>query len=98
MQGTKHENDWVFYHDALSLMTSRECKDWMVSKKIGNVSYMDKWLVPCNGCNAGTKYYGRPVGNLPKFMPLDMSLNYDIKRSHEYHCALTYHLNDKHIS
>ena len=25
MKGTLHEEDWVFYHDALSVMTSKEC-------------------------------------------------------------------------
>ena len=25
MQGTKHKNDWVFYHDALSLMKAKDC-------------------------------------------------------------------------
>ena len=29
MQGTKHENDWVFYHDALSLMKAKDCLKWM---------------------------------------------------------------------
>ena len=32
MKGTKHEEDWVFYHDALSVMTSRDTIDWMREK------------------------------------------------------------------
>ena len=48
-----------------------------------------KWLVPSLGCNKGTKYEGRPVGNSPEFMPLNNSLNQDIKLAHDFHCALT---------
>ena len=29
-QGTTHEDTWMFYHDALSLMTSKECQQYMV--------------------------------------------------------------------
>jgi hypothetical protein len=29
MKGTTHEKDWVFYHDALSLMTANETMEWM---------------------------------------------------------------------
>ena len=31
---------------------------------------------------------GRPVGNLPEFMPLDNSLNADIKRLHDKYCVV----------
>ena len=36
-----------------------------------------------------------PVGNSPEFMPLDNSLNRDLQCSHDYHCAVTAHLDDK---
>ena len=29
MQGIKHERDWFFYHDALSLTTSKATSKWM---------------------------------------------------------------------
>ena len=29
MKGTKHEDDWLIYHDALSIMTSEKTKEWM---------------------------------------------------------------------
>ena len=32
MKGTKHEGDWYFYHDALSLMTSVECRKYLKNK------------------------------------------------------------------
>ena len=28
-KGTNHEDDWLFYHDALSLMTVKDCIAWM---------------------------------------------------------------------
>ena len=34
MKGTIHENNWHFYHDALSLMTSAETKEWMKNEGI----------------------------------------------------------------
>ena len=34
-------------------------------------------------------YSGRPVGNTPKFMPLDNSLNRDILHSVRFHCVLS---------
>ena len=91
MVGTTHQDDWFFYHDALSLMISKGTMDWMEKTVIDGVSIKDRWLVPQNGVNGGTVYEGRPVGNSPEFMPLDNSLNADIKRSHDYHCAVTWH-------
>ena len=78
MAGTKHEQDWIFYHNTLSLMTSKECQEWMEK-------------------NQGA-YFGRPVGNSPEFMPLDMSLNKDIKEALKYHMIMTKHLPDEHVS
>jgi hypothetical protein len=39
--GTIHQNDWVFWHDALSLLTAKETVSWM--KDMGNY---DRWLLP----------------------------------------------------
>ena len=69
MSGTVHENDWFFYHVALSLMTAKECKSWMERTLSScGLNYMQKWLVPQNGLKEGTVYEGRPVGNSPEFM------------------------------
>lgn len=70
--GTTHELDWRFYHDALSLMTADECRKFMAEEGIIN-----RWILPENGLNAGTIYEGRPVGNCPEIMPLDCNLNKD---------------------
>ena len=41
MEGTIHEDTWMVYYDALSLMTSKATKDWM--KKMG---YYERWVLP----------------------------------------------------
>ena len=51
-----------------------------------------KWLIPQNNLNANTIYHNQPVGNSPEFILLDMSLNSDIKRSHNFYCAVTSHI------
>ena len=95
MHGTIHEDDWYFYHDALSLMTASTTLNWMDSETFNGVSIRKKWLVPQKGLNKGTPYEGRPVGNSPEFMPLDNSLNADIKRAHDLHCIITSKLHIK---
>ena len=84
----------IFYHDALSLMTSNGCRKWMQNERHGEKSFLDRWLLPFNKMNAGTRYEHMPVGNSPEFMPLDNSLNRDLQLSHDYHCAVTAHLDD----
>jgi hypothetical protein len=41
MEGTEQEDDWCFYHDALSLMTAKEMILWMKAKK--NYKW---WILP----------------------------------------------------
>ena len=92
MKGTIHQDDWFFYHDALSLMTSNECFEYMRKKSFNGCRVYDKWLLPRNGVNRNTPYDGRCVGNSPEMMPLDNSLNDYLKESHKYHCICTAHL------
>ena len=42
----------------------------------------------------GTPYAGRPLGNSPKFMPLDNRLNRDILQSLNFHCVLSHSFVD----
>ena len=44
--------------------------------------------------NGNTAYKFRPVGNRPKFMPLDNSLNNNIQQSLSLHCAIMAHFVD----
>ena len=95
MDGTVYEKSWYFYHDALSLMTSKQSRDWMEKQRMGNKSFLERWLLPMNGMNKGTRYEHMPVGNSPEFNPLDNSLNRDLQVCNDYHCVVTAHLNDE---
>ena len=77
----------MLYHDAL-LMTSEECKTYMQGSGI-----LDRWILPELGLNDGTPYANRPVGNSPKIMPLDCSLNKDIHEGVRRHYIYTNRLN-----
>ena len=89
MKDTKYKDNWLFYHDALTLMKVEDCKDWMKGKGI-----FKHWILPMNDLNKGTSYYGHPIRNSPELMPLDCSLFCDLKRSVQYHILLTNKLND----
>ena len=84
MKGSVHEDDLFIVHDALVLMTSKEKIIWMKEN-----DYFHRWLLPMNGFQDGTPYAGRPVGNIPEFMPLDNSLNREILHSLHFHCVLS---------
>ena len=89
MKGTKHENDFVVYHDALNFMYAKENKAWMKQQMINGRSYYKIWVLPENDLNSGTNYDGRPVGNTPELMPLDQSLNQDVHLCVGRHVAMT---------
>ena len=81
----------LLYHDASSLLTSKECRKCMKNTYFDAKKLYDKWLIHTVDVNVGTKYHGRCVGNSPKFMPLDNSLNNDIQMRYRYRCAVTAH-------
>ena len=88
-QGTVYENNFFFYHDALSLMTSPSCKDFM--KKTGIINH---WILPQNKLNENTVYSNRPIGNSPEVMPLDCNLNKDLHEGVNWLCSITNRLDD----
>ena len=90
MNGTKFENNWYFYHDALSLMKAKDAKEWMRKEGI-----LDKWILPLNELNKGTSFAGHPVGNSPELMPLDCSLFNDVNQSVNYHINITRNLSEE---
>ena len=90
MKGSVHEDDFFIVHDALVLMTVKETIQWMKEK-----NYYHSLLMPMNGLQDGTPYAGLPVGNSPKFMPLDNSLNRDILHSLRFHCVLSRFVIDR---
>jgi len=91
---TIHRDSWVFYHDALTLMTARETKSWMESTGL-----LRRWLLPENNLhsddNSLSHYRNRPVGDSPELMPWDTSLNQDVHLSVERHIQATKDLLDE---
>ena len=85
MKGSVHEDDFYIVHDALVLITAKETINWTKQK-----GYLHSWLLPLNGLQDGTTYSGRPVGNIPEFMPLDNILNIDILHCLRFHCVLSH--------
>ena len=83
MKRSVHEDDLFIIHDDLVLMTANETIEWMKEK-----NYFHRWLLPMNGLQDGTPYVGRPVGNIPEFVPLENILNRDILNSLRFHCVL----------
>ena len=89
MKGSLHEEALFVVHGALVLMIAKEKIIWMIQN-----GYLHKWLLPLNGLQDGTPYAGRPVGNIPKFMPLYKSLNCDILHSLRMHSVLSCYILD----
>jgi len=72
-QGTKHANDWYFYHDALTQMTDSKAQEWMQEK-----DYLKQWVLPLFGLNTRTVYASHPMDDSPELMPLNCSLFQDV--------------------
>jgi hypothetical protein len=90
-KGTTHEADWMFYHDALSLMTAKDTIKWMKEE-----GHYERWILPQCGLLEDEKdlkrYYGRPVGDTPEIMAWDNSLNKDVHECVNYHVQATINL------
>ena len=89
MKGTAHENTWMVYHDALSLMTAKRTKEWMREK-----NYLKRWILPTENLfddlpAVKAAYKQNPIGNSPELMPWDAHLNQDVHSSHDFHAIVT---------
>ena len=84
MKGSVHDDDLFIFHDALVLMTEKETITFMKDN-----NYFHCWLLTMNVFQDGTPYDGHLVGNYPKFMPLDHSLNRDILHCFRFYCVLS---------
>ena len=94
--GTTHEKDWVFVHDALSLMRAKSCKTWMEQKGI-----LHRWLLPSADLFDGypdldKNFGGFQVGNSPEYNPWDMRLNGTQHKNHDIHVMVTKDLPEDH--
>ena len=84
MKGSVHGDDLFIVQYDLVLMTSKETINWMIQN-----GYLHKCLFPLNGLQYGTSYTGHPIGNSPKFKPLDKLLNRDILHYLRMHSVLS---------
>ena len=80
-----HENRVFIVHDVLVLMTEKTAITRMQEN-----NYLDLWLMPFNGLQDEMAYSRRLVGNSPKFMSLDNSINRDISHSFRFHFVLSH--------
>lgn len=87
-RNTTHTNDWKLYHDALSLMTAKECRSYIQKK-----GYEEHWILPQQDLFSDDPslkaYTNRPVGNSPELCNLDSCLNKDIHEAVNKHIQLT---------
>ena len=90
-EGTTHQDDWMIYHDALSLFVAKESYQYMHEK-----GYFRHLIMPQLGLNRGTVYIHRMVGMRPEVMPMDAHLNQDLHENVDRHVNLTSHLPDNH--
>ena len=92
MRGTKYQDTWRVYHDALSLMTAKDTKKWMAE-----AGYLHRWILPTsdlydNMPDLKHKYNTNPIGNSPEFMPWDAHLNADVHSALDLHCTVARNL------
>ena len=83
-ENTEYTNNCFFYHDALTQMNNPVTIRWMKEEDI-----LKYWILPEQGCNAGTAYYDHAVGNTLEVMPLDTSLFNDLDEGVERHIIYT---------
>ena len=92
-KGTTHEDDWVFFHDALSLMTAKETVEWMRQK-----DYLKRWILPEQQLHFHDpqlkRYRYRPTGDGAELMSWDNSLNKDTHECTNWHIQLTTDYDD----
>ena len=89
MKGSVQKDDLFIVHNTLVLMEAKETINWMRQN-----SYLCRWLLPLNGMQDVTPYAVRPVGNNPKFLPLDQSSNRYILHSLRIHSVLSCYILD----
>jgi hypothetical protein len=46
MSHTVHHQNWLIYHDGLSLITDRSCIEWFKSQTIRGKTFLKRWILP----------------------------------------------------
>ena len=54
MLGTKHQDDCYFYHDELSMLTSKSHMKYIEEREEGCEKFLEQWLLLMNNLNIGT--------------------------------------------
>jgi hypothetical protein len=96
-EDTEYHDTYMFYHDALTQLTSKVTVDWMKKQKIPGETKMvyDRWIRPLFNLNDHLGCFkGRPPGDSAEFMPLDNSLNQDVHNAVKKHCLLSMTIHD----
>ena len=93
------DDNWWFYHDALSQLTSKSCIAWMKATKVPNAqnptlnkTVFDHWVHSEHDLNkdcGNGRFDLRPPGNSAELMPLDNSLNRDLHTAVNRHVVLS---------
>ena len=87
---TNYDKNCFFHHDPITQMTNKDMKEWMREK-----GYLNMWVLPMKGCNAGSPYANSSVGDSPEMMPLDSSLFEDLHAGVHHHITRTMLLDAK---
>ena len=82
--GTVCADTFLIYHDALQQYTDKDCVLFL--KNEGIFKY---FILPVMGCNDGTAFANRMIGNSPELNNLDSSLFADLIFLIQRHCAAT---------
>ena len=91
-KGITHINAFLFYHDALLLMTAKETCNCTEER-----GYKEMWSLPemdiLHSNPVLKRFRGRPYGNIPELCNLDSCLNEDLHKAVDCHVSYTHSLN-----
>ena len=98
MKGTQFEGKGLFKHDAMSLMTATETREWMKVTFVNGRSIYSRWLLPEAGLNdvievedskSTMRFANQPPGNVPRLMSLDECANKNLMDCVNRHISAT---------
>ena len=88
-KGINHRNYFIFYHEYLLFMTSKETSKWMKEKE-----HEEMWILPEIDIFASDpvlkRYRGRPPGNSPELCNIDSCIKKKLQREVDFHVRYTH--------